>query len=850
MKRSKIPRLFIILFTFLTLLFHWNISTGQGQTKQGHEKIESRLFDLKLKYNRLGLPALGDYLGKGLLRVEQEKVAIFIYLKEGADTKSIYESIKMIGGEFIKSGERVLKAKVPFSGLEPLAQIEGVSFIKLPDQPITDSYSQGVQLTGASILHSSAITGDGVKVAIIDLGFAGLANSIRNGFLPNSVIKIDCTGSACEPTDFSEESEIHGTAVAEIVHQMAPNAQLYLIKVGDRLDLKDAKDFCIENGIKVINHSVGWFNTNFYDGNCYFDNPVCMADHAFQNGILWVNSIGNHAKKHYEAVFSDTDGDRLHNVSGTNNYISLHANEEDVIVLTLTWDRWPETNQDFDLILLNSSLEIVQKSTNFQSGTQPPIEQLVYFVPQTGTYYVAIQRNNALENPRFKLFSYYHDLNPYVARGSLLSPSDARGVMAVSAIHYMNWESGPPEEFSSQGPTSDGRVKPEMSGPDGVSNFSYGNFLGTSASSPHVAGASALLLSIHRDLHVSELWDILTYSAIDLGTPGQDNLYGYGKLNLSSLGIDPPYINFGPVEIGSTSTVTLWIENRIQTPLNINQVNPLSPPFQILENNCLGKTLGQKENCYLKIGFYPQQIGDFSGSLMILSTDPIQSLKTISISGKGTATIALVSPENHLSINPCSAMEHRNFIWTSSYPFKKFEVQFSKSLQFEEISMRIKVEGNQKSLLLNHNQLKKIFNLSGESAGDIYWRIVGFSGNGSSIMSNIHSLSVSPPIAVGDWSISSTKRSELPILSWKNYCHKKVRVWFGRDPNFTVSKSFTYYLSPTIESFQRSLTKSQWKSVRALIEDQIGLPIYWFIESWDIMGRYSKTGIRFFFLSD
>ena len=167
MKRPKIPRLFIILFTFLTLLFHWNISTGQGQTKQGHEKIESRLFDLKLKYNRLGLPALGNYLGKGLLRVDQEKVVIFIYLKEGADTKSIYESIKMIGGEIIKSGVRVLKAKVPFSGLEPLAQLESVSFIKLPDQPITDSYSQGVQLTGASILHSSAITGDGVKVCLL-----------------------------------------------------------------------------------------------------------------------------------------------------------------------------------------------------------------------------------------------------------------------------------------------------------------------------------------------------------------------------------------------------------------------------------------------------------------------------------------------------------------------------------------------------------------------------------------------------------------------------------------------------------------------------------------------------------
>lgn len=842
-----LPPIFFILLAFL---FYRGICSGEVISKQVHEKIESRLYELKSKYTKLGLSALGDYIEKGLLHIEQEKIIIFIYLGDEGKTKSVYESIKMVGGEIIKSGEKVIKAKLPFSGLDLLAQLDAVTFIKLPDQPITDSYSQGVQLTGASILHSSAITGDGVKVAIIDLGFAGLSNSIRNGLLPSSVIKIDCTGSACEPTDFSEESEIHGTAVGEIVHQMAPGAQLYLIKVGDRLDLKDAKDFCINNGITIINHSVGWFATNFYDGNCYFDNPVCTADHAFRNGILWVNSIGNHAKKHYESFFSDTDGDGLHNVSGTKNYITLQANEGEAIILSLTWDRWPETNQDFDLLLFNSSFEIVQKSTNFQGGTQPPIEHLVYFVPQTGTYYVAIQRYKALENPRFKLFSFYHDLNPYVARGSLLSPSDARGVMAVSAIHYMNWESGPPEEFSSQGPTSDGRLKPEISGPDGVSNFSYGNFFGTSASSPHVAGASALLLSIQRDLHASELWDILIYTANDLGTPGQDNLYGYGKLNLSSMGINPPYIDFGPVEIGSSSIKTLWIENRIKTPLTINHVYPLYSPFQILENNCTGKTLGQTESCYVSIGFYPQQIGDVSGSLMILSTDPIQSLKTISLWGKGTATISLVSPENHLSVNPCSVMDHRNLIWSSYYPFKKFEVQFSKNFGFEEIFMRIKVEGNKNSLLLNQHQLKKIFNILGEMGGEIYWRIVGFSENGSSIMSNIHSLSISPPIAVSDWSISSTKRSETPILSWRNYCHKKVRVWFGRDPNFTTTRSFTYYLQPITESFQKNLTKSQWKSVRALIEDQSGLPIYWFIESWDIMGRYSKTGIRFFFLLD
>lgn len=853
MKKSAI---FFPFFTFslffAILMYNEGISLGQVELKQkiGNEKIESRLFDLKSKYIEFGPSILEEYTEKAFLRLEEEKIVVFMFLLEGGNIDSITETIKNFGGEVIKSGDRLIKAKIPLSSLEPLAELKEVSFIKLPDQPIMDYRSQGVTLTGASLLHNSGISGSGVKIAIIDLGFAGLSNSISRGFLPNNVIKIDCTGASCESTDFSDESEVHGTAVAEIVHEMAPGAQLYLIKVGDRLDLKDAKDFCINNGIKIINHSVGWFHTNFYDGNCYFDNPVCIADHAFHNGILWVNAIGNHAKKHYEAIFSDTDGDRLHNVSSTSNYLTVQANEGEVIILSLTWDRWPETSQDFDLILLNSSLEVVQKSTNHQTGIQPPIEQLVYSVPHSGTYYVAIQRFNALENPRFKLFSFYHDLTPYVARGSLLSPSDARGVLAVSAINYMNWDSGPTEEFSSQGPTSDGRIKPEISGPDGVSNFSYGAFLGTSASAPHVAGASALLLSAHKDLGVSQLWETLISSSIDLGPGGQDNIYGYGKLNLSAIHIDPPYINFGSVEIGTSSVKNLMIENRIQTPLTIIHIYPLINPYQIVEDNCSGKTLGPKESCLVRVSFYPREIGDFSETLMILSTDPIQPLKTVSISGKGTATISLIAPENSLSITPCSAMDHRNLIWTTSYSFMKFEVQFSKEIGFFEIPLKIKTGGNQNSFLLNRNQWKKIFNLANENGGEVYWRVVGLTENGSSIISNVHSLSISPPLTVGDWAIFLTKKSELPVLSWKNNCNKKVKVWFGKDPNFNVSKVLIYSIGSGIETFQKTLTKSQWKSIRALVEDQSGVPIYWFIESWDIMNRYSRTGIRFFYLSD
>ena len=116
----------------------------------------------------------------------------------------------------------------------------------------------------------------------------------------------------------------------------------------------------------------------------------------------------------------------------------------------------------------------------------------------------------------------------------MINPADASGMMAIGAIDYRNWATGPQEFYSSQGPTNDGRIKPDLMGPDFVSNSVYGIFAGTSAASPHVAGAAALILSRHPNYSASQLWDNLTSSAIDLGSNGKDNIYGYGLVNLDN----------------------------------------------------------------------------------------------------------------------------------------------------------------------------------------------------------------------------------------------------------------------------------------------------------------------------
>ena len=60
-------------------------------------------------------------------------------------------------------------------------------------------------------------------------------------------------------------------------------------------------------------------------------------------------------------------------------------------------------------------------------------------------------------------------------------------------------------------------------------------FAGTSASSPEVAGAAALVKQFHPGFGPNELQAFLESTAIDLGPSGKDNLTGAGQLRLPDL---------------------------------------------------------------------------------------------------------------------------------------------------------------------------------------------------------------------------------------------------------------------------------------------------------------------------
>ena len=73
-----------------------------------------------------------------------------------------------------------------------------------------------------------------------------------------------------------------------------------------------------------------------------------------------------------------------------------------------------------------------------------------------------------------------------------------------------------------------------MVGPSAVKNASYAPsiFDGTSAATPHVAGAAALILQTFPDFGPDDITSLLQSRAIKLGSAPANNQFGAGRLNL------------------------------------------------------------------------------------------------------------------------------------------------------------------------------------------------------------------------------------------------------------------------------------------------------------------------------
>ena len=110
--------------------------------------------------------------------------------------------------------------------------------------------------------------------------------------------------------------------------------------------------------------------------------------------------------------------------------------------------------------------------------------------------------------------------------GTVIQPASYQSVIAVSAIDSANQIAG----FSSRGP----EVELTAPGVDVLSTIpggGYGKKSGTSMACPHVSGSAAVAWGAHRFANNITIRRLLAWTSDNLGVPGRDPLFGYGRVD-------------------------------------------------------------------------------------------------------------------------------------------------------------------------------------------------------------------------------------------------------------------------------------------------------------------------------
>ncbi len=366
------------------------------------------------------------------------------------------------------------------------------------DDPGTYDAIEGIDALAARPWREAGIDGTGIKIAVFDSQFynAELWADELGDYQTN-----DCQAhTGCDVPidsihpDYSFEEGSHGVACAEVIHDIAPGAELHLVRVNGTTTLENAAAWAERNQIDVVSLSMSFFSNSFYDGEGL---PSTLASQMAGAGVQLVNSAGNYAYEHWDGDFYDPDDDGDMDFPWGSSYLPMYygGGEQTAVV---SWDQFRTCGDtDLDAWVYDDQGRVVGRSESNQPNGEScsPVERVGFHADKEGWYYLKIIRRAGDSRTRVAIFA--REGRAYqTTPGSIADPGSSASSFTVGAVRAIDYMQNPVEGFSSVGPTQGGLAKPDIAGPDGLTTAVFGayGFYGTSASTPAVAATIALVM--------------------------------------------------------------------------------------------------------------------------------------------------------------------------------------------------------------------------------------------------------------------------------------------------------------------------------------------------------------------
>ena len=429
--------------------------------------------------------------------------------------------------EIVNEEHGIIQSWIPFDMVDEVAQLPFVKLITTPGYRVTRIGSvttEGDVVLKADQVRGLGYDGTGVRVGVISDGVDSMAAAQGSGDLPPTVIIQTHAGSGDE-----------GTAMLEIVHDLAPGAELGFCGPSTSLEMVTCvNDLANIYGADIIVDDLGFFDQAFFE-----DDFIAQAvANVVSNGVFYTSAAGNSAETHYQGDYVDSgDGLGSHLISGVDNVFNVNSLGN--VRIFLQWsNRFDGTaSDDYDLCLQGEDAVTCKASNLTQDGAGGddwPWEWR--FEDCTGgcSFQVRLVSGNPQTLEFYVLDIAALDAADRVGADSIFGHPAVAGAIAAAAVDQATPNTI--ESFSSRGPVTilfpatEIRQKPDLTATDGVTVTGAGGFpspfYGTSASAPHIAGVAALLMSGGRT--AAAVTTALRQTAVGLGAA---TTYGAGRID-------------------------------------------------------------------------------------------------------------------------------------------------------------------------------------------------------------------------------------------------------------------------------------------------------------------------------